>query len=148
MHPAVPELSLAIEELVRLVRRLSPDTGLSLTAAATLSSLDRNGPARLTELAVQQGVTQPAMTQLVTRLQDAGLAERRPDPEDGRVVRVHVTDAGLAELRRRRGVRTERLGALFDRLTDEHQAALVAALPAIGALTAPMPVAAGAHPPS
>jgi DNA-binding MarR family transcriptional regulator len=148
MHPAVPELSLAIEELVRLVRRLSPDTGLSLTAAATLSSLDRNGPARLTELAVQQGVTQPAMTQLVTRLQDAGLAERRPDPEDGRVVRVHVTDAGLTELRRRRGVRTERLGALFDRLTDEHQAALVAALPAIGALTAPRPVAAGAHPPS
>jgi DNA-binding MarR family transcriptional regulator len=97
---------------------------------------------------MQQGVTQPAMTQLVTRLQDAGLAERRPDRQDGRVVRVHLTDAGLAELSHRRGVRTERLGALFDRLTDEHQAALVAALPAFGALTAPKPVATGAHPPS
>jgi DNA-binding MarR family transcriptional regulator len=152
MHSAVPELSLAIEQLVRFVRRLSPDTGLSLTAAATLSSLDRNGPARLTELAVQQGVTQPAMTQLVTRLQEAGLAERRPDPDDGRVVRVHLTDAGLTELSRRRGVRTERLGELFDRLTGEHQAALVAALPAIGALIASVPaagpVAAGTRPPS
>jgi DNA-binding MarR family transcriptional regulator len=135
MHPAVPELSAAFEEVVRFFRRLSPDTGLSFTAAATLSSLDRNGPARLTELAVQQGVTQPAMTQLVTRLQDAGLAERRPDPGDGRVVRVHITEAGRAELNRRRSVRTERLSELFDRLTDDQQAALVAALPAVGALT-------------
>src|SRR5262245_2508607 len=134
MHPAVPELSLAIEELVRFFRRLSPDTGLSLTAAATLSSLDRNGPARLTDLAVQQGVTQPAMTQLVTRLQEAGLAERRPDPEDGRVVLVHVTNAGREELSRRRAVRTDRLGSVFDRLTGDQQAALVAALPALDAL--------------
>jgi len=135
MHPAVPELSQAIEELVRFFRRLSPDTGLSLTAAATLASLDRDGPARLTELATQQGVTQPAMTQLVTRLQDTGLAERRPDPDDGRVVRVHLTDTGRAELRRRRDVRTDRLGVLFERLPGDQQAALVAALPAIDTLT-------------
>lgn len=84
---------------------------------------------------MQQGVTQPAMTQLVTRLQDAGLAERRADPEDGRVVRVHITDAGRGELLRRRALRTERLGALFEQLTAEQQDALVAALPAIDALT-------------
>jgi DNA-binding MarR family transcriptional regulator len=147
MHPAAPQLSVAVEQLVRFFRRLSPDTGLSLTAAATLASLDLGGPARLTELATQQGVSQPAMTQLVTRLQDAGLAERGPDPDDGRVVRVHITDAGRGELRRRRDVRTERLGALFDRLSADHQAALVAALPAIGALTdtAITPVQEGAH---
>jgi len=135
MHPVVPDLSSTLEGLVRLFRRLSPDTGLSLTAAATLASLDRNGPARLTELAVQQGVSQPAMTQLVTRLQDAGLAERRPDREDGRVVLVHITDTGRMELGRRRRVRTERLGSVFDRLTDDDQAALVAALPALTALS-------------
>lgn len=149
MHSAVPELSVALEELVRLFRRLSPDTGLSLTAAATLSSLDRNGPARLTELAVRQGVTQPAMTQLVTRLQDAAWAQRRPDPADGRVVRVHITDAGRAELARRRSIRTERLGALFDQLPAEQQAALVTAMPAIVTLThmpEPQPQAQeGAH---
>jgi DNA-binding MarR family transcriptional regulator len=135
MHSAVPELSVALEELVRLFRRLSPDTGLSLTAAATLSSLDRNGPARLTELAVQQGVSQPAMTQLVTRLQESAWAERRPDPDDGRVVRVHITEAGRIELARRRSIRTERLGALFDQLSDAEQAVLVAAMPAMVTLT-------------
>jgi DNA-binding MarR family transcriptional regulator len=146
MHPVVPELSVALEELVRLFRRLSPDTGLSLTAAATLASLKDNGPARLTELAVQQGVTQPAMTQLVTRLQESGWAERRPDPDDGRVVRVHITEAGRTEMIRRRSIRTERLGALFDQLPADQQRALVAAMPAIGALTQlPEPHKEGAH---
>lgn len=134
MHSGVAELSVAIEELVRFFRRLSPDTGLSLTAVATLSSLDRNGPGRLTELAAQQGVTQPAMTQLVTRLQEAGLAERQADPDDGRVVRVRITDTGRSELLRRRTVRSDRLSTLFDRLSAQDQAALTAALPAIGAL--------------
>jgi hypothetical protein len=51
------------------------------------------------------------------------------------VVRVHITAAGRTELARRRLIRTERLGALFDQLPDDQQAALVAAVPAIGALT-------------
>lgn len=127
-------MSVALEELVRLFRRLNPPAGLSLTAAATLANLDRAGPARLTELAAQQGVTQPAMTQLVTRLQESGLARRAPDPDDGRVVRVHITDAGRAELARRREVRTERLAVLLDQLPAEERAALHAALPAIGSL--------------
>ena len=135
MHADAAELAIALEEVVRLFRRLNPAGGLSLTAAATLASLDREGPARLTELATQQGVSQPAMTQLVTRLQDAGLAERLPDPGDGRVVRVHITESGRAELARRRVVRTERLGALFDRLSADDRTALFAALPAITALT-------------
>lgn len=129
------ELSAAFEELLRLFRRLSPATGLSLTAAATLSNLERRGPARLTDLATQQGVSQPAMTQLITRLQDAGLVERVPDPGDGRVVLVHVTDAGRAELTSRREVRTSRLAALLDRLTADERAALSSALPAIESLT-------------
>lgn len=135
MHADAADVSVALEELLRLFRRMSPATGLSLTAAATLSTLDRHGPARLTELATQQGVSQPAMTQLVTRLQDAGLAARAADPLDGRVVRVHVTDAGRIELTRRREVRTARLDALLDALPPGERAALMAALPAIGSLT-------------
>jgi DNA-binding MarR family transcriptional regulator len=129
------EISGAFEELVRLYRRLNPAGGLSATAAATLSSLDRRGPARLTELAVQEGVSQPAMTQLITRLQDAGLAKKAADPEDGRVVRVHITDTGRAELRHRRAVRTTRLATLLERLPVAEQQALTNALPAVAELT-------------
>src|SRR5712692_4134890 len=104
-----------LERLIGLFRSLSPPSGLSLTAAATLATLERSGPRRLTSLAVQEGVTQPAMTQLIARLQDSGLVRRDADPADGRVVQVRLTDQGREMLALRR-------------------AALAAALPAIDAL--------------
>src|ERR1700722_7868276 len=100
----------ALERLMGLFRSLTPPSGLSLTAAATLATLERSGPSRLTSLAVREGVTQPAMTQLIGRLQESGLVDRAADPTDGRVVQVRVTDEGRAMLARRRAVRAERLG--------------------------------------
>ena len=124
-----------LERLIGLFRWLSPPSGLSLTAAATLATLERSGPCRLTWLAEREGVTQPAMTQLIARLQDAGLVTRASDPEDGRVVQVRITDDGRAMLAHRRSVRAERVAVLLARLSPADQAALAAALPAIDALT-------------
>ena len=108
---------------------------MSLTTAATLSTLEQSGPVRLTVLAVSEGVTQPAMTQLVRRLEEAGLATRCADPDDGRVVNVQITGAGRELLAQRRSARAERLSALLSRLSQADQDALAAALPAINALT-------------
>jgi DNA-binding MarR family transcriptional regulator len=124
----------AIERLIGLFRSLSPPSGLSLTAAATLATLERSGPSRLTSLAVKEGVSQPAMTQLIARLQESGLVNRDADPTDGRVVQVRLTDEGRAMLARRRAVRAERLAVILARLSPDEQAALSAALPAMDAL--------------
>ena len=124
-----------IERLLSLLRALAPRDGLSFTAAATLSTLDRSGPCRLTLLAVNEGVTQPAMTQLVARLLEAGLIARASDPSDRRVVEVSITAEGSALLSRRRAARAGRLAGMLARLSPEDQAALAAALPAMDALT-------------
>jgi DNA-binding MarR family transcriptional regulator len=127
-------IAAAMERLVRLFRAINTADGLSLTAAATLATLERSGPCRLTSLAVGEGVTQPAMTQLIARLQEAGLVNRAADPSDGRVVQVRVTGEGRALLARRRAARAERLALILDRLSPGELAALQAALPAIDAL--------------
>jgi DNA-binding MarR family transcriptional regulator len=124
----------ALERLIGLFRSLSPASGLSLTAAATLATLERSGPSRLTWLAMREGVTQPAMTQLIARLEDAGLVSRAADPADGRVVQVRITADGQAVLAGRRAVRAERVAGLLDRLSADQRAALAAALPAMDAL--------------
>ena len=124
----------ALERLIGLFRSLSPASGMSLTSAATLATLDRTGPSRLTWLAGREGVTQPAMTQVITRLEDAGLVDRTADPADGRVVQVRITADGKAMLARRRAVRAERVAGLLDRLSPDERAALAAALPAMDAL--------------
>jgi DNA-binding MarR family transcriptional regulator len=131
MNPG--EVAASFERIVGLTRWLSPP-GLSLTAAATLATLERSGPSRLTALAVREGVTQPAMTQLIARLFDAGLVERHADPADGRVVDVQISPAGLDLLASRRAARAERLSGLLATLSQADRDALVAALPAINAL--------------
>ena len=128
-------IAAGVERLIGLLRSLSPADGLSPTSTATLATLERSGPRRLTALAVQGGVTQPAMTQLIARLEDTGLVRREADPADGRVVQVRLTDQGRDTLARRRAVRAERLAVILDRISPQDRAALAAALPAIDALT-------------
>jgi DNA-binding MarR family transcriptional regulator len=104
---------------------------MSLTSLATLSSLNRTGPRRITVLATVQGVTQPSMTTLVTTLERAGLVERRCDPDDKRVVLVAVTAAGSHLVRARRQASTEVFARLIDKLPSDEAAALSAAIPAL-----------------
>src|SRR6516162_3705962 len=89
------EVAAVLERLFGVFRSLSPANGLSLTAAATQATPERSGPCRLTWLAAREGVTQPAMTQLIARLQEAGLVDRAADPADGRVVQIRITADGL-----------------------------------------------------
>src|SRR6185312_1832968 len=127
-------IAAGVERLIGLLMSLSPADGLSATAAAALAKLERSVPRRLTALAVQGGVTQPTMTQLIARLEDSGLVQREADPADGRVVQVRLTDQGRDTLARRRAVRAERLAVILDRISPQDRAALGAALPAIDAL--------------
>jgi DNA-binding MarR family transcriptional regulator len=78
-------------------------TGLqvSQTEVGVLQALsDRS--MRITELARNESVTQPAITLLVNRLQAQGWVTREADPGDRRAVLVAITQAGsdvFAELR-------------------------------------------------
>src|ERR1700683_3519193 len=76
-------IAAGLERLGRLFRSISTADGVSPTTAATLATLERSGPCRLTSLAVREGVTQPAMTQLIARLEESGLADRTADPSTG-----------------------------------------------------------------
>jgi DNA-binding MarR family transcriptional regulator len=112
-----------------VVRRRSRT--LSLTALSTLATLERTGPRRLTDLAVVEEITQPSMTSLVTQLEQLGLAERRRDRADARVVLVAITRAGRQHVRKRRRAGAEALTELIDKLDPQDAQQLNAALPAL-----------------
>lgn len=105
---------------------------MNLTTSSTLSRLAATGPRRLGDLAVDEGVTQPAMTQLVSRLEGQGLAERRRQPEDQRVVMVHITAAGHGLIQQVRTDRAARVLELLAMMPTEDEHAIAAALPALG----------------
>ena len=92
-----------------------------------LETLNREGPVRLTALAVAAGISQPSMTQLVHRLERQGLAIRVDDPKDGRAALVDITDAGRALLDDRQRDRRDRLAELLTALSPEEEATLTLA---------------------
>jgi DNA-binding MarR family transcriptional regulator len=67
--------------------------GVSRTELGVLYAASER-PARITDLAASEGVTQPAITLVVNHLVERGWVVRRDDPTDGRVVLVDITDAG------------------------------------------------------
>ena len=109
---------------------------LSLTSSATLATLDRTGPRRITDLAAIEGVTQPAMTVLVRVMEESGLVERTGDPSDRRVTLVSLTEAGASYVRARHRAGVQAFVRLIDKLTDDEAEALTAALPALQHLAA------------
>jgi DNA-binding MarR family transcriptional regulator len=91
------------------------NTGMSRTEVGVLVALSAR-PHRITELAAREGITQPAVTQLVNRLEGQGWVERRTDARDGRVVLVALTDGGRDAL--------DRVRAEYRALLHEEVAAL------------------------
>lgn len=127
----VADFAMVFEELTRIIIRLPSNNKLSFTALSVLHTLTLKSPMRLTELAATEQVTQPAITQLVSRLERDGLLERRSDPEDGRVVQVHITDRGAEIIDSRRLERIAQLSKFFEGLTPEEISAFETAIPSL-----------------
>lgn len=104
---------------------------ISLTAAATLATLERTGPRRVTDLAASEGIAQPSMTAVVTGLERSGLVARRRGEGDQRVVLVSLTPAGERYLQSRRKSGAEALARLIEKLPVAEANTLMAATPAL-----------------
>ncbi|MER6223236.1 MarR family winged helix-turn-helix transcriptional regulator [Streptomyces sp. 900105755] len=97
----------SISVLVRRVRHVPVEGGLTMPERTALSQLNRSGPTTSSALAREAQITAQAMGATLSALQGRGLVERRRDPNDGRRVVLTVTDAGLQALKDKRNARTE-----------------------------------------
>lgn len=128
------ELDAAILALYWQISRRTPRE-MSRSAASVLGTLRDLGPTRITELANAEGVTQPTMTTLVTRLERDGLVTRSPDPADARAVLARITEEGLARLAGMRAARAAVLDAALAELEPAEREALEDALPVLEKLS-------------
>ena len=134
-QPSLDELAGVVERLVTWLRRSTAVPGYSVTSRLTLARLQADGPARISDLARLEGVTQPAMTGLVNRLEGEGMVTRTADPTDARAALVALTDPGRAFVETRRAERSRVLAGRVGRLSDADRAAILAALPALDRLS-------------
>jgi DNA-binding MarR family transcriptional regulator len=64
------------------------------TTLMALALLERCGPARVSALAEEARVDTSVVSRQLAQLEQHGLVERSPDPEDGRAHRVSLTGEG------------------------------------------------------
>ncbi|MEU3222976.1 MarR family transcriptional regulator [Streptomyces sp. NPDC006976] len=130
---------LLAEQLLRLTRRLQRIQSrqlepIDITPAQfrllrTVAHYD--GPPRMADLAQRLDVVPRAVTTLVDALEAGGRVRRIPDPDSRRVVRIEITDEGIATLRSLRDARRAAAEEILAPLTADQREVLGGLLTAL-----------------
>ena len=128
----VEPVGIALTRTAKAVSRAFDDAlveaGASLPIWLVLVSLKGARPGMQRDLAAAVGVEGPTLTHHLNRMEDAGLLRRSRDPNNRRVHRVELTDAGEAmfvrlrrtvtafDARLRRGLTAAEVGMVADLL--------------------------------
>jgi DNA-binding MarR family transcriptional regulator len=131
--------------LLRRVRKVDEESGLSAARLSALSVLVFGGPTTIGELARVEQVSAPTMTRLVQALERDGLVVREAHEGDGRSVRLRATDEGGSILERDRARRVAELATLLERLPADELRALADSAEAIEVLLGRPPSASSAY---
>jgi DNA-binding MarR family transcriptional regulator len=132
--PATSELRMSLFRLARRLRAERADDSLSDAQFAVLAHLSIHGAHTLGALAERERVSPPSMNRTVNCLEESGYLRREGDPDDGRRVRILLTDSGadlVAETVRRRDAW---LDAALDELDPDARDALLQMVPILQAL--------------
>lgn len=108
--------------------------------------LDDEGPLRISGLTAASGVSQPAMTELVARLQREGLVTRLSDPQDARATLVDITARGRAHRVKLQKSIHDRLIELLDMLPADSRTTLSLAMRVAAPLIDQLTQLASQHP--
>ena len=120
--------------LLRLARELRKETeqlGVTARQATLLWVVKRSPGLSLADLAAEEGISPPALSGHVDRLERAGLIVRVRSTEDRRRVGLRLTDEGARLLKRVRARRTTWLTGRLGRLEPNELAAIERAIPAL-----------------
>jgi DNA-binding MarR family transcriptional regulator len=116
MREAATQLNAAAIHLLRGLRAVDREAGLTPARLSALSVLVFTGPKMLGRLAQLEDVAGPTMTRIVDGLCTLGLAERSPHPDSARSVLITATNEGSATMMKARERRVDVIGKALARM--------------------------------
>lgn len=122
--------------LLRGMRAIDRQSGLSAARLSALSVLVFSGSKPLGKLAEVEGVAGPTMTRIVDGLCQLGLAERTEHPLNGRISLVAATEAGTALMMQAANRRIDAIAAAIAGLDPAQQELINDAAPLLDELAA------------
>jgi DNA-binding MarR family transcriptional regulator len=133
---AARELRVVVGRLRRQLRGLAIEGDLTPSQTAVLTRLWKEGDSSASALAGAERIRPQSMAAIVAALNERGLIERTPDPEDGRRQMISLTGAGRQRAESNRQVREEWLArAIHDRYSESERQTILDALTLLERLT-------------
>jgi DNA-binding MarR family transcriptional regulator len=130
LRDAASQLNSAAIHLLRGLRAVDREAGLTPARLSALSVLVFAGPMMLGRLAQVEDVAGPTMTRIVDGLCTLGLAERSRHPDSARSVLIAATNEGTAIMLKARDRRVDVISNTLSRMsTTERRNVVAAALP-------------------
>jgi MarR family transcriptional regulator, transcriptional regulator for hemolysin len=126
------EFAFALNDVARLLRVCADykagQFGMSRAQWAVLARLERAEGLKQSELADMLDLQPITLTRLIDRLCDAGLVERRSDPDDRRAKRLFLTPAAQPVMDRLHVLGTELMGQALEGLQGEEIVLIISKL--------------------
>jgi MarR family transcriptional regulator, transcriptional regulator for hemolysin len=126
------EFAFALNDVARLLRicadHKAGQFGMSRAQWAVLARLERAEGLKQSELADMLDLQPITLTRLIDRLCDAGLVERRGDPDDRRAKRLFLTPAAQPVMDRLHILGEELMGQALEGLEPEETALIISKL--------------------
>ena len=133
---AARDLRVVCSRLRRRLRDVAIDGDLTPSQTAVLIRLWKEGASSASALAGAERVRPQSMATIVAALDQRGLIERTPDPEDGRRQVLSLTKAGRQRAESDRKVREEWLArAMQDSYSERERRVILDALSLLERLT-------------
>jgi len=107
--------------LLRQVRTVDSESGLTASRLSALSVIVFGGPISISELAEAEQVRPPTISRLVKELEWEGLVSRRGDTQDRRITRIRATSKGRRRLLEGRERRVAKLAERVAELSREER---------------------------
>lgn len=83
------------QAVARMYNEQAKNFGSTMAVGFTLLSIDPKSGTPSTALGPKMGMEATSLSRILKSMEEKGLIERRPNPNDGRGVLIHLTDFGL-----------------------------------------------------
>ena len=92
------------QAVTRMYNEEAKNYGLTMAIGFTLLSIDSKKGTPSTALGPRMGMESTSLSRILKSIEDRGYIERRPNPNDGRGVLIHLTALGLEKRKESKGV--------------------------------------------
>lgn len=109
------------QNLLKKIDSAILETGYTLTEKDVLLEISKTERCTANVLIQQLSIDRSYMSRMITKFEKHGLIEKTPSQTDSRIRYIRLTELGRKEINRLGDIQSNRIGSIFDKLSEDDQ---------------------------